>query len=59
MNGFTTLWLEEDETSASKFILNNIESTVSITNSEAMASNVWVNVMLDESSHWDEVCDSR
>lgn len=51
--------LEEDENSTSKYMLNYIESTVEIVNSEAMVSNVWSNMILDESSHWDEACDAR
>lgn len=40
-------------------MLDYIESTVTVVNSETMVSNVWSNVILDESSHWDEACDAR
>ncbi|CAO3617087.1 unnamed protein product [Mucor hiemalis] len=59
INGFTSLWLEDDEDSESKLLLKDLESNVSVMNSARMKSNMWRDIILDGASHWDEVCDMR
>ncbi|GAA5799154.1 hypothetical protein HPULCUR_004564 [Helicostylum pulchrum] len=59
INGFTTLWLEEDDAYECNNMLKEIESSISVTHSEEMKSSVWSNIICDESSHWDEACDSK
>lgn len=59
INGFTSLWLEDDEDDASNKMLAEIESSISIMHSENIKSSVWSNIIWDESSHWDEACDAK
>ncbi|KAG2232211.1 hypothetical protein INT48_003901, partial [Thamnidium elegans] len=58
INGFTTLWLEEEDAYECNNMLKEIESSISVMHSEEMKSSVWSNIICDESSHWDEACDS-
>ncbi|KAL9555138.1 hypothetical protein MBANPS3_002503 [Mucor bainieri] len=53
LNGYTTLWVEDDEDSASKHVNKEIECITTVLNS---AGADWI---MDEESHWDELCDAK
>ncbi|GAN06884.1 hypothetical protein MAM1_0140d06374 [Mucor ambiguus] len=53
LNGYTTLWVEDDEDSTCKHINKEIEGITAVLN------NTGVDWVMDEESHWDELCDAK
>ncbi|KAI7901554.1 uncharacterized protein BX663DRAFT_513265 [Cokeromyces recurvatus] len=58
LNGYTNLCIE-NEGDISKAFIEEIESLLTILNSQTIKSNTWSKIILDEESHWEEVCDAR
>ncbi|KAK4521593.1 uncharacterized protein ATC70_004122 [Mucor velutinosus] len=53
LNGCTTLWMEDGEDSTSKHTAKEIECIATVLN------NAGVEWIMDEESHWDELCDAK
>ncbi|CAO3630402.1 unnamed protein product [Mucor fragilis] len=53
LNGYTTLWVEDDEDSACKHMSKEIVCIATVLN------NAGVDWIMDEESHWDELCDAK
>ncbi|EPB83396.1 hypothetical protein HMPREF1544_09871 [Mucor circinelloides 1006PhL] len=53
LNGYTTLWVEDDEDNPYKHVNKEIECITTVLNN---ASVDWI---MNEESHWDELCDAK
>lgn len=53
LNGYTTLWVEDDEDNSDKHFNKEIECITTVLNN---ASVDWI---MNEESHWDELCDAK
>lgn len=59
LSGFTALCVEENEDSPSIWTLNEIENQIYVMNSQLLKTTAGRKFIMDESSHWLELCEAK